>query len=317
LVQQYSKNIVNNYKRWLGFIGKSKKLSSEHRLATPPLPSNAPLPEWYNPKKEQIKAPDGQEYVIYYADQTAEEHLKEEEDKEQQKIMLEEARRKKLHEEEFNEAQKWRSAHANGKLQFDLSGRTNILNTMQFPVTLGRDKDGNRWSIQLGQYRLPSPNYSTVNGLYVQMLPFKRRNGEQKGIDEFLKDPKFDYYSRGQTHDEPAPEAFLTEIRRYQPSNFVTANIALSANNSDNDPKVGHIETYVSKYHPNPPERHPSLDEKAKDAKEPLLIDWDNPGEENIKKIVKAKGLEGKIDALNVDATNRYTLFDLKNMQRY
>ena len=49
-------------------------------------------------------------------------------------------------------------------------------------------------------------------------------------------------------------------------------------------------------------------------AREPLLIDWDNPGEENIKKIVRAKGLEG-IDALNIDATNRYTLFDLKNMR--
>ena len=314
MVQQYSKNIVNNYKRWLGFVGKAKKLSSEHKLATPPLPSSAPLPAWYNPKKEQIKAPDGQEYVIYYADQTAEEHQKEEDDKVQQQVTLEKARRDKRYEEEFNEAQKWRTAHNNGKSEFNLSGRTNILNTMQFPVTLGRDQDGNRWSIQLGSYHVKGP-YSgpRVNGLFVQMLPFKRRNGEERGIDEFLNDPKFDYYSGGQTHDAPAPEAFLTEIRKYQPSNFVTATIALSSNNSDNDPKVGHTNTYISRYSPNEPDRYPSLDEKANKTKEPLLIDWDNPGEENIKNIVRAKGLEG-IDALNIDATNRYTLFDLKNM---
>ena len=124
----------------------------------------------------------GRSIVIYYADQTAEEHQKEEDDKVQQQISLEEAKRKKRYEEEFNEAQKWRTAHNNGKLEFNLSGRTNILNTMQFPVNLGRDGDGNRWSIQLGRYHVKGP-YSgpSVNGLFVQMLPFKRRNGEERG----------------------------------------------------------------------------------------------------------------------------------------
>ena len=129
LVQQYSKNIAS-YNRWLGFIRKAKKLSSEHKLATTPLPADAPLPQWYIPKKEVIKAPDGQQYVIYYADQTAEEHEKEES-----------GRLQKRYEEEVAEGQKWKRAHNNGEFEFNLSGKSSELSkTIRTPVYLGRDR---------------------------------------------------------------------------------------------------------------------------------------------------------------------------------
>ena len=143
------------------------------------------------------------------------------------------------------------------------------------------------------------------------MIPFKARRGEERGIEEFLQNPKFDFYKRGSgTKETTLPESFLNEIKRYQPFNYVTAKVSLNSNNSDNEPKIGHTRTYI---YGDQPDRYPSLEEKAIGMKQPLLIDWDNPGDENVKKIVKSLGLEGKVDAVTVDATNRYSLFDLKD----
>ena len=288
MVRQYSKNIASDYNRWLCFVGKAKKLGSEHKLATAPLSVDAELPKWYNPKTEAIKAPDGQEYVIYYADQTEDEHEKEEDSK-----------REKVWDKEFEVAQQWKKVHKDGKFEFNLTGEKNGLNTMQFPFLLGRDSDGNRWYIKYGE--AGGDWRSRVYGLYVEKIEKRRKYGSEKPLNEFVSKPEI-----GQVD---APSSFVEAAKKYVPWNFRTATIDIGSENSAMDPKVGPIKRWSFEGEG----REPGLEEKSKKYKDPLIIDWDNPGLENIKKILKSRGLEGKVDEVKFETGARYSLFDLKN----
>jgi hypothetical protein len=297
LAHHYSKNLAQNYSNWVNFIDKLKKVEASHKYVTgPAAPSQFPeeVKDLYDVHKEEFTAPDGQTYVIYYSEETIRDHEKQEQEKAE-----------KQWQEENRIEEKWRKEHDDGKIEFNLSGRKNELSSLPpMPIFLGRDQDGNRWYLHRGEHYLErqEPGHWAVraDGLYVEVIRKRHKNGYDKDLNQFLQEPNI--------YGEKPSEAILNELKTYGAHNFITYNIEVSSSESAMDPKVGRIRIYRT---PNEPERRESLEERAKRSSNAIIVDWENPDREKIQKILKSYGVEGQVDAVKFDVGARYSLFEL------
>lgn len=285
--------MLQRYENWLNFIVKTKKIKEQHVHATKLLPPGSPKPDWNDIKEADLTAPDGQQYVIYYAEKTAKDKKDEEEEQ-----------RRKISEKEDAEEKAWRDDHNEGKFVFKLDNKQNDMSRITTPILLERDAKGNRWYIKKEDYYIDTTenHHAFVNGLVIEGIERKHRRGHKEGLREFLKNPgKFTFYVGG------APQSVIDQAKKYAAYNYVTKT--LDSGDSDMDPNVGSIRVYKWG---NDSDRYESLKEKSKKMEEPLIIDWNNPSKENLEMITKSRHLEGHVDAIKFETNARYQLWNLR-----
>jgi len=178
-----------------------------------------------------------------------------------------------------------------------ISGRNEPQVPVKLPHLLGRDTDGKRYVLNRGDVFKPGHRWSWEDrweGLEIQVIEKKhRRPSGSLGIDEFLESPNH-------------PQLIKDKVKPFQQYDYKKAEIRP-------------WETYVDKQKAEEvvkqsektgtiPSRYYGSPKKGR----LVLIDWHKPDTVELKKIIRARGLENvdEVKFSNVDAP--YAVYELE-----
>lgn len=285
-----------------------------------PRPSGATSPEdLYDPHKEEFKTPDGGNYVVYYAEETKEEH-------DNRERLEREKKENEEREKEEKELNDWRAGRKDeGKVSFNVSDKTETqqeaFRALKFPVFLGRDSVKNRWYIDY------TKGYTEPSTISVEMIEYKHKQAYVVPIDKFLKEPTMTWRKIS------PPESFMNEIRKYAPLNFKQIEIeptmttmdpdahekdwqgkekASMRQRADKSKKTG----FIINIHGEPGHEHYVHGGTEPEKGEMIIVDANNPSKEDLKKIVEVTyGNQGIDEAIFNFSKGRYGLFEIREKE--